>query len=229
MRHYFYLILSLAITASCSFNAATKGNIPQAQRKYLALGDSYTAGERIEASQRYPQLLVNALNNNGSHFSDPVVIAQAGWTTYDLQQAIDRHKPKENTYDLVSLLIGVNNEFQGRSVEEFEMQFRNLVRSAIAFAAGDQHKVIVLSIPDYGYTPYGEKDQPGISQRIDLFNKKIRQISATEGVHYFDITGISRKGLQDKALIAKDGLHPSGKMYQLFVDEILEQVLQFAR
>lgn len=227
MRYCFILaicFLHVFCSRKPALNSGSKAlQVPS--RQYLALGDSYTIGEGVASSQTYPQLLVNALKAKQVDFGSPVVIARTGWTTADLLNAIEKSNLKEKKFDLVSLLIGVNNEFQGRDLEEFEQQFRELLYKAIAFASGDKRKVFVLSIPDYGYTPFGNADQPAISARIDMFNRKLMQITQSEGVAYYDMTGISRKAISDNSLIAGDGLHPSGKMYAEFVDEIEAKVI----
>lgn len=209
---------SLLLLLSCG--SAVKNSEPDKRRQYLALGDSYTIGESVSASETYPQQLVDALNEKGEDFAPPVIIARTGWTTANLQQAIADAKIKGEKYDMVSLLIGVNNQFQGRSIDEFERQFKMLLDQAIGFAK-DKKSVFVLSIPDYGYTPFGKRDQQQISAEIDRFNAVIKRITESKQVTFIDITPISRRGLAEPELVAKDGLHPSGSMYAKFVEEMM--------
>jgi lysophospholipase L1-like esterase len=193
---------------------------------YLALGDSYTIGESVPASDRYPSILSEELNKSNFIISSPEIIATTGWTTADLKNGIKNAGISGKKYDLVSLLIGVNNEYQGRSAGEYKMDFKELLQTAIDFAGGNKKKVFVLSIPDYGYTPSYRSDQLKISTAIDKFNAANKQVCDSAGVSYFDITPISRKGLEDPELVAPDGLHPSGKMYQEWVDMIKQDIIQ---
>jgi len=196
------------------------------QLSYLALGDSYTIGESVNESDRYPNLLVKAIKKGGVLFSNPTIIAQTGWTTSDLQKGIQDAKIQEQTFDLVTLLIGVNNEFQHLSEDDYQYEFRQLLMQAIQFAGNKKEHVVVLSIPDYGYTPYGKSRKATITKRIDVFNTINKRISDSLEVNYVDITVISRNGLTTTSLVANDGLHPSGKMYQLWVDALLKQFIK---
>lgn len=189
--------------------------------KFLALGDSYTIGESVAEVQRWPVLLAKAISDRGIPCSEPQIIAVTGWRTDDLMSAL-KDNPPGNDYSLVSLLIGVNNQYQGKSVDEYAADFEALLRSAIAYAGGNASQVFVLSIPDYGYTPFGRDKQHEISQQIDVFNHANKSITGRLGISYIDITEISRDGLTDPELIAADGLHPSEKMYARWVDRILE-------
>lgn len=195
-------------------------NSPQ-QKKFLALGDSYTIGESVAPEERWPHLLVDALNERGVSFATPDIIATTGWRTDDLKKAILKAKPR-NDYDLVSLLIGVNNQYQGKSAESYAPEFEELLKMAIGFAGGDPSRVFVVSIPDYGFTPFGEEKQEQITTAIDAFNQVNREITLKHDVQYFYITDISRKGFDDPALVAADKLHPSGKMYAAWVNVILQ-------
>lgn len=190
------------------------------QLKYLALGDSYTIGESVEASERWPMILAERLRQHGINLSDPLIIATTGWRTDDLKNAISKTDVKP-PYHMVSLLIGVNNQYQGRSAESYAPEFEDLLRMSIEFAGGERSKVFVVSIPDYGFTPFGKEKQEQISDAIDQFNAVNRRITERYGVRYFNITPATRKGLDDPSLVAGDGLHPSGKMYQQWVDEVI--------
>jgi lysophospholipase L1-like esterase len=187
---------------------------------YLALGDSYTIGESVTASWSYPFQLIDAINNGGFATAAPSIIATTGWTTDNLIRAIAKSDVLNNKYDIVTLLIGVNDQFQGLTLDHYRSNFVQLLHTAINFAQGDSSRVFVLSIPDYGVTPFAMGRDSIIGPQIDLFNAINKQESTNAGVHYLDITGISREAATDPALIAGDGLHPSGKMYKLWVDQL---------
>ena len=190
---------------------------------YLALGDSYTIGESVPVNHNFPYQLADSISRNGRKYESPSIIARTGWRTDQLIKAVESaHLEKE--YDLVTLLIGVNNEFQGRSLQEYERDFRILCQKAIELAGNKTDRVYILSIPDYDYTPFGEKNRERISQRIDLFNASNQRISDSLSLHYIDITGISRRGLNETGLVAADGLHPAAGMYALWVEEILKSM-----
>jgi lysophospholipase L1-like esterase len=191
--------------------------------KFLALGDSYTIGESVPAPSRWPLQLTDSLSKRGVDCLEPRIIAKTGWRTDNLMDAIVRAKLKPG-YSLVSLLIGVNNLYQGRSVESFAPEFEELLMLAIKLAGGNKSSVFVLSIPDYGYTPFGKSNQEKISVGIDTYNAMCKAISEKAGVAYFSITDISRKGLEEPDLVATDGLHPSEKMYAEWVERILADV-----
>ncbi len=188
--------------------------------KFLALGDSYTIGEAVLPRERWPAQLVDALRERNVQIADPEIIATTGWRTDDLRSAIAIHRPPTN-YDMVSLLIGVNNLYQGKSVDQYAIEFEELLRTAITLARGNSTNVFVLSIPDYGFTPFGREKQQEISLTTDAFNDVNRTISHRYGITYFDITPISREGFKKPALIAKDNLHPSGVMYSEWVRMIM--------
>lgn len=192
-----------------------------AQTKYLALGDSYTIGESVAENERWPVQLAEALRKKGRAVEGPRIIATTGWRTDNLKNAINIAQLKDE-YGLVSLLIGVNNQYQGKPIEQFTSEFEDLLKTAIKLAGGKKENVFVVSIPDYGYTPFGKPKQEKISKELDEYNKISRTITEKYGVKYFYITDISRKGLEDAALVAADGLHPSGKMYTQWVELILK-------
>ena len=182
--------------------------------RFLALGDSYTIGESVAPAERWPNVLARELG-----IPAPQIIAKTGWTTDELNAAIDAAKP-EGTFDLVTLLIGVNNQYRGRSAEEYRAQFSALLRRAIGFAGGDPRKVVVVSIPDWGMTPFAEgRDRAQIAAEIDRFNAINREEAERASAHYVDVTAVSREA--DPALVASDKLHPSALMYRRWVDLIL--------
>ena len=194
--------------------------------KYLALGDSYTIGESVDFMDRFPVQLVNRLKSKGHDFAMPEIIAKTGWTTDELIVGIEEIKPKDD-FDLVTLLIGVNNQYRGRELENYEDEFEQLLKMAIEFAGGSKKKVIVISIPDYGVTPFGQKKgRKKVANEIDEFNRVNREISDKYEVEYVDVTELSRKALRQINLIAEDGLHPSGEMYSEWVEEMLPVALK---
>ncbi|MBK9007369.1 MAG: SGNH/GDSL hydrolase family protein [Anaerolineae bacterium] len=190
--------------------------------RYLALGDSYTIGESVDEAERWPNQLASLVESSpqiASQFGgieggvEVTIIARTGWTTDELWDGIQAQKI-DPPYDLVSLLIGVNNQYRGLDIEEYRKSFVFLLNKAIEYAGGDANRVIVLSIPDWGVTPFaGDRDSKKIADEINRFNAINREETEKAGAHYIDITPISREAVNDPSLIAGDGLHPSGKMY----------------
>jgi lysophospholipase L1-like esterase len=192
--------------------------------RFLALGDSYTIGERVAPAERWPRQLFDSLTRRGYLTDSLRIIARTGWRTDNLAQAMAAAN-LDSTYSLVSLLIGVNNQYQGRPLSAYGPDFESLLQAAVGLAGGNPLRVLVLSIPDYAFTPFGQGANPSlISTEIDSFNAVNRRITDRLGVPYFDITPISREGLADPALVATDGLHPSGKMYTEWVELILKSL-----
>lgn len=189
---------------------------------FLALGDSYTIGQSVGATERWPVQFMLELGRLGYGTGELKIIAQTGWRTDNLTNAINQQLPL-NGYNLVSLLIGVNNQYQGGDIMTYAKEFEELLVQSLSLAGGSPSHVFVLSIPDYAYTPFGNGN-PVISQEIDEFNEINRIISREYNVKYIDITPISRKGLAQPELVASDGLHPSGLMYAQWVAEILKNV-----
>lgn len=181
--------------------------------RFLALGDSYTIGENVAVEERWPVQLAALLNAAGVAVSDPLIIAATGWTTDELSTAIDAADP-QGLFDLVSLLIGVNNQYRGRDPEQYRAEFAGLLTRAIGFAGGKPSAVLVLAIPDWGVTPFAaSRNRAAIATAIDAFNAINREETERAGARYVDVTPVSRLAAADPALIAGDGLHPSGKMY----------------
>ncbi len=188
--------------------------------KFLALGDSYTIGESVLESERWPVQLTSKLGANGIEIEKPTIIAKTGWTTDELQSAIDKENPVKN-YDLVSLLIGVNNQYRGYNIEQYESEFKQLLLQAVEFAGNNNDRIFVVSIPDYSVTPFAQnRDTAQISKEIDQYNAIAKEIANAQNIRFFNITPISRKAKNDSELIAGDGLHPSAKMYAEWVDLI---------
>jgi len=200
--------------------------IPQTV-SFLALGDSYTIGTGVEADQRWPVQLAAAISQRDSfQITPPDIVATNGWTTRNLLYAIESRRQEDlaETYDLVSLLIGVNNQFQGRSLAEYRTEFKALLDTAIVFAGGQRERVFVVSIPDYAFTPFGDGRQ-AISEGVNQFNVAASTIVQEYNLPFLNITPISREGLDDPELVAGDNLHPSGKQYQRWVREVLEEAV----
>src|ERR1700744_3147659 len=185
---------------------------------YLALGDSYTVGESEPQAQSFPYQLADSLRKAGYvNTNDPQIIAVTGWTTLNLITAINNHPPLMHNYSIVTLLIGVNDQYQGDSQSSYRTNFVQLLNTAIKYAGGDKTRVFVLSIPDYGVTPFAGGQDAVIGPEIDQFNAINRQESGDAGVNYIDITDISREAANNLSLVAPDGLHPSGEMYRQWV------------
>ncbi|WP_233507225.1 SGNH/GDSL hydrolase family protein [Adhaeribacter pallidiroseus] len=185
----------------------------KAQYTYLALGDSYTIGESVATESRWTYFLANYLRQAGVDIANPTTIAHTGWTTAELQAAI-RQSNTAITYDLVTLLIGVNNQYRGQSLETYRSEFRELLQTSVNFAAGKPGHVLVLSIPDWGVTPFAQgQNQTKITQEIEAFNAIAQEECVQAHITFVDITPVSRKAFQDDSYVAADNLHFSGKMY----------------
>ena len=183
--------------------------------RYLALGDSYTIGEGVAPDGRWPVQLARALRADGIALDDPDIIAATGWTTDELDAAIDAAQPADD-HALVSLLIGVNNQYRGRGVDEYRHQFVALLERAIGFAGGRSERVLVLSIPDWGVTRFGHdsgRDQAAIARELDAFNAAAHDMCTARGVAFVDITSVSRGLGAEPDMLADDGLHPSAVMH----------------
>ncbi len=188
--------------------------------KYLALGDSYTIGELVNYNDNFPSQLVSILNEKGIEITLDKLIAITGWTTDELSLAIAKEKPSLD-YDLVTLLIGVNNQYRGRSLEEYEWQFYSLLCQAILFAKGETKNAIVLSIPDWGLTPFNtEKDKVETSNQIDAFNKINKEITESFGCKYIDVTTSTREHAKNDTYLAEDKLHYSKEEYKIWAEKV---------
>ncbi|MBN7810693.1 SGNH/GDSL hydrolase family protein [Algoriphagus sp. H41] len=195
---------------------------------YLALGDSYTIGEGVEEKDRYPVQLVRELNRSGSFFfSPPEIIARTGWTVDELEAGINSAELSPEGYDLVTLLIGVNNQYRGRPVAEFEMEFEAMLNRAIGFARGRKDHVIVVSIPDWGVTPFAAGkgvDPEKVALEINAFNAAKQAVCSQMGVAFVGITEDYREiGAQPEMVVA-DELHPSGLVYARWTTKLLTLV-----
>lgn len=182
---------------------------------YLALGDSYTIGEGVAEADRWPVQLARALRDEGIALDDPRIIATTGWTTDELAAALDAADPV-GEYGFVTLLIGVNNQYRGRSVENYRGEFMALLERAIGYAGGRADRVLVLSIPDWGVSRIGmasDRDVVEIAQELDAYNAAAAEVCARRGVAFVDITPVSRARDAEDAMLVDDGLHPSAAMY----------------
>lgn len=191
---------------------------------YLALGDSYTFGEGVDLINTWPVELRNRLLERGYKVAPPRVVAKTGWTTRDLIRNFEREIDVHRIFDLVSIQIGVNNQYRKRPLSEFETELEELVRKAITQSRMRERGVFLLSIPDYGVTPFGAKNAEVISFEVDRFNAVIRRVAEEYNVDFFNITPSTREALTNKNLIARDSLHPSALMYRLWVDDIVDAV-----
>lgn len=190
-------------------------------RSLLALGDSYTIGQSVAVTQRFPVQTVAMLNGVNIPFSQPEIIAQTGWTTANLLTRLNNTPPEKAKYDVVTLLIGVNNQYQGRSQEEYRQQFTTLLERAISYAGNRKEHVFVLSIPDYSVTPFAAgRNRELIAAQIDSFNAINKSITELYQVTYTDITADSRQAAIYPSLIANDGLHPSGEQYNMWAAKL---------
>lgn len=197
--------------------------LPQAQLSYLALGDSYSIGEGVAEAGRWPMQLARALREAGIAIADPRIIATTGWTTDELSAAMDDAEPL-GEWDFVSLLIGVNNQYRGREVDDYLGEFARLLQRAIALADAHAERVLVLSIPDWGVTPFARSELRSprrIARELDAYNAAARDVCEAQGVAFVDITGISRDGGDAPDMLAEDGLHPSAAMYARWTAEAL--------
>ena len=208
------------------FNATSLGKkkIKRKMFTYLALGDSYTIGEQVPAVDNFPHQAVAMLNQQGTAVAAPEIVAVTGWTTDELAAAIKERNIK-GTYSFVTLLIGVNNQYRGRSIENYKEEYTSLLKQAIAFAGGHPDKVFVLSIPDWGVTPFAEgRDRAQIAKDIDAYNKAKEEITKQYKAHWLEITESTRKHGVDESFLVEDKLHYSGKEYKVWAEGLVPMV-----
>lgn len=197
--------------------------------RYLALGDSYTIGESVPEDKNFPNQVADLLRKEKISIDDPAIVAKTGWTTDELQEMLSRTRLRI-PFDFVTLLIGVNNQYRGRSTDEYAEQFTQLLQQAIGFAGEKSNHVIVLSIPDWGVTPFAEgRDRANIAKEIDAFNAINEKISNHYKVHYINITAFTRESANDNTFVAKDGLHPSAKDYARWAEKVKEVMMKELR
>jgi len=191
---------------------------------YLALGDSYTIGEQVEPDMNFPNQLVTMLNKQSLQVAPPQIIAVTGWTTDELAAAIEKEDIKA-TYSFVTLLIGVNNQYRGRSIENYREEYTALLKQAIGFAGGDASHVFVLSIPDWGVTPFAEgRDRAQIAKDIDAYNNAKEEITKAHKCHWLEITESTREHGTDETYLVEDKLHYSGKEYAVWAERLVPTV-----
>lgn len=228
----FWCSVLLSVSAGCKkegmpLPAAMQPDGPvqdSAALTYLALGDSYTIGQGVSATERFPYFVAAGLRQRGIPVAEPTYIATTGWTTLNLKAAIERQNPPAN-FDLVTLLIGVNDQYQFRDTTGYRERFTGLLKKAISLAGGRKGRVFVLSIPDYSATPFvpaGSKSE--VSREIDLFNSINREVTEANSVVYINITPLTREAASDKTLLAPDGLHYSAKAHQMWAELLLPLV-----
>jgi len=218
------VLVSFLMGASCMEKEPAMTVSPAPSIPYLALGDSYTRGEQVDILESFPWQTSRKLKGLGFDCGDPRIIARTGWTTAELQAGIDREMPL-GTFDLVSLLIGVNNQFRGYPLDQYRDECLALMKRAIGFAGDRPSRVFILSIPDWGASPYGAfHDREKISREIDAFNSVNRTLADSLKLHYLDITPLTRNALTDLGLITGDGLHPSAKAYSEWAALLADQM-----
>jgi lysophospholipase L1-like esterase len=188
------------------------------------MGDSYTIGQSVTAAENFPNQAVALLQKDTFNFEPARIIAKTGWTTDELNTGIaaaNSIDPIRPSYDFVSLLIGVNNQYRGRTVENYKSEFEELLKKVIHFAGDRADHVVVISIPDWGVTPFAKgKNRIQIAREIDAYNAANKQIALQYRVGYIDITSWTREAATDLSLLANDGLHPSGKEYKRWAGRI---------
>lgn len=222
MRYIFVVSLLLAACMPQELiSTPVSGETDMPAFRFLALGDSYTIGERVSVEDRWPNQLAELLKAEDIQ-TDNTIIARTGWSVDELWEGIQANPP-EGTYDLVTLLIGVNDQYRGYPIEWYRKKFRFMLEKAVLYTGGHPDRVIVLSIPDWGFTPVAAArgDTEPISQEIDAYNVINLEETKAIGAQYVDVTIISRMALDDFELITGDRLHPSGKMYAMWAEKVL--------
>ena len=223
----FYLLICIDMTsvAQDESNKQTKMSPSKIEMTtFLALGDSYTIGESVSIESRWPNLLARELVSYDIDLKEVNIVAKTGWTTDELMSHLKKTNISSN-YDLVGLCIGVNNQYRGRSTEEFRAQFSEVLDMAISYANNNVDNVFVLSIPDWSVVPFAEgRDLEKIKEEIRAFNKIKKEVTQEKNCTFIDITKISRKAKYKKKYVAKDGLHFSGSMHELWVAEIIKKM-----
>lgn len=234
MKKIFTILFFFTCSSSCNKKDNTTMPFdPSTAKKYsyLALGDSYTIGEMVAPAENFPNQAVTFLKNDTLNFQPARIIARTGWTTDELEAGIitaNNADPLRSPYDLVSLLIGVNDQYRGRPVDDYKPKFEELLKKAIRYAGDKADHVIVLSIPDWGVTPFANgRDRAQIAREIDAYNVANKEISLQYHVHYIDITPWTREAATDPSLLAADGLHPSGKEYKRWAEKIAGIIKQY--
>lgn len=217
----------LAAVLAAAAPTGDDGRTASPALRYLALGDSYTIGEGVSADGRWPAQLAAHLREDGRVVDTPRIVATTGWTTDELASALDAAEPLGRDWDLVSLLIGVNDQYRGRPVEDYAPAFAALLDRAIGYAGGHADRVMVLAIPDWGVTPFAVasgRDRVAIARELDAYNATAARICAERGVAFIDIAPVSRARGDEPSMLADDGLHPSAALYAEWAREALPVV-----
>lgn len=232
---FFAIVVALVVILGCKKTTSQTMNdlnssdfTVKGDGSYLAIGDSYTIGEAVKLESNFPYQLAAVVKGSGFDLGKPYIIAKTGWTTSELQAGI-RAAGLTQKFKIVTLLIGVNNQYRGEAITTYRAEFKALLQSAIDFADGQVKHVFVVSIPDWGLTPYGQasgRSQQTISAEIDAFNAVNKEETLARGVSYTDITPQSRLAATDPDLNASDGLHPSAKMYAGWVSALSPSVIK---
>jgi lysophospholipase L1-like esterase len=220
-------ILLLAIALSISIASFSQKIFIDPEIRMLALGDSYTIGQSVPVTERWPHQFIDFLREKGVVAEYPDYIATTGWTTKNLLQGMDTKLDDGKSYNLVSILIGVNNQYQELDIKTYEPDLRIVIDQALDIADNETSKLFMLSVPDYAYTPFGN-GRTSISEGIDAYNAINKRIATEYGITRVDVTPISRQGLINPALVTGDGLHPSGLQYSLWIEKI-EPELEFSQ
>lgn len=195
-------------------------------KKYLALGDSYTIGESVDPNENFPMQIQRQLKEDGVELSETKIIAKTGWRTDNLLAAIDTTSLNP-PYDLITLLIGVNNQYQGRNLDQLSKEYRELIDKAISLSRNGKDGLVLISIPDYSVSPFGKKKDPQkIRKEIETYNYMEEKIAEEYGLQFYNITPISREASSNETLLAEDGLHPSSIMYRRWLKVIYEPALK---
>ena len=214
----------LAAVLAAAAPTGDDGRTASPALRYLALGDSYTIGEGVAADGRWPAQLAARLREDGRAVDTPRIVATTGWTTDELASALDAAEPLGHDWDLVSLLIGVNDQYRGRPVDDYAPAFAALLDRAIGYAGGRADRVMVLAIPDWGVTPFAVasgRDRVAIARELDAYNATAARICAERGVAFIDIAPVSRARGAEPVMLADDGLHPSAALYAEWAREAL--------
>ena len=218
-------LVASAIAMLSAFGAAYSQDDGKGCLRYLALGDSYTVGEGVPIHESFPYQTVQVLRSNGLAVCAPEIVAKTGWTTDELKEGMEGTRFLDGGYDMVTLLIGVNNQYRERTTETYGTEFEGLLKDAVSMARGRRDRVFVLSIPDWGVTPFAEgRDRRRIAAEIDAYNSVCRSVAGRHGVAFLDITPGTRQAGNDPSLLAADRLHPSGKEYARWSERLAERM-----
>jgi lysophospholipase L1-like esterase len=229
---FYTKIIALVFLISCTKSVTeptydTRPSITAPTYHLLSLGDSYTIGQSVSEADRFPAQTIFKLKQQNISFVTPTYIARTGWTTTNLISSIQQNPPSRSSFDFVTLLIGVNNQYQNLSQQQYQLEFTDLLDKAISYANNKPNKVCVLSIPDWGVTPFANGlDRNLIAKQIDSFNIINKQVALLKTVNYLDITASTRLAANDNTLLAVDGLHPSGKEYEKWATQLTAIIKQ---